>query len=211
MPDLEDYISGHIDPEPDYLHEIERHSNIHLLNGRMCSGHSQGRLLKMIVEMIAPERVLELGTFSGYSALCIAGGLPKDAILYTVEVDDELEEVILGNFSKSPDKDKIRLLIGDARKIAMDFPENYFDLIFIDADKQSYPDYYSIAKGRVRPGGYIIADNILWDGHVLDSDNSRDRQTTGIKRFNELVAADPDLEKAIIPIRDGLTLIRRIR
>lgn len=209
MPDLEDYISDHIDPEPGYLHRIERDTNLHLLNGRMCSGHSQGRLIKMIVEMIAPKRVLELGTFSGYSALCIAEGLPTDATLYTVEVDDELEDVILRNFGLSPFADRIKLLIGDARRIAGEFPEGYFDLIFIDADKPSYPEYYGLAKSRLRPGGYIIADNTLWDGHVLRTPDPHDRQTAGIIRFNDMVAADPDVEKAIIPIRDGLTLIRK--
>lgn len=204
-----DYIDRHIDPEPDYLHEIERQSYLQLINGRMCSGHSQGRLLKMLVEMINPHTALELGTFAAYSALCIAEGMSDDATLHTVEVDDELEDTIRHNLALSPHGRKVTLHIGDAREIISRFPDGHFDLIFIDADKQSYPEYYALAKRLIRPNGYIIADNTLWDGHVLDPDNPRDRQTTGVKEFNRLVAEDPQLEKVIIPLRDGLTIIRK--
>lgn len=206
---IDDYILTHSDPVPEYLRFIERDTNLRLINGRMCSGHTQGRLLKMLTRLINPKTVLELGTFSGYSALCIAEGLSSDARFITVEADDELEDTIRRNFSLSPYADRIELCIDDAYNTMKRMPDNSVDLIFIDADKRAYPDYYREAKRILSPGGYILADNTLWDGHVVEPHNPKDRQTAGIKCFNDLVAADPDLEKVIIPLRDGLTLIRK--
>lgn len=206
-PELEDYINSHIDPEPPELYRIDRSSNIRLLNGRMCSGHIQGRLLKMLTGMIRPHRIIELGTFSGYSALCMAEALADDAEVHTIEVDDELEDFIKGNLALSPHGGKVCLHIGDAMEVMKQFPDGYFDMAFIDADKRAYADYYREIRRLVRKGGYILADNTLWDGHVVESGH-HSAQTEGIIRFNDLIAADPTIEKAIIPIRDGLTLIR---
>lgn len=206
---LDDYIEAHIDREPDYLYKIDRLTNLRLLNGRMCSGHTQGRLLKMLTTMIGPKRVLELGTFSGYSALCMAEALADDASLDTIEVDDELEDFIRGNLAASPLVHKIRLHIGDALEKMKQWPSEEFDLIFIDADKRRYDDYYAAALPLLRPGGYIIADNTLWDGHVTET-APRSAQTLGIMRFNDIVATDPRVERVIIPLRDGLTLIRKL-
>lgn len=207
---IEEYIRRHIDPEPEALNEIERFSNIHLLNGRMCSGHIQGRLLKMLTEMIRPRRVLELGAFTGYSALCIAEGLPGDGELDTIEIDDELEEHLERVFAGKNVNGRIRLHIGDALDIMGRWGKDTFDMIFIDADKRAYPDYYDVCKSLLRPGGYILADNTLWDGHVVEPEHSRDAQTRGIMRFNDIVAADAEVEKVILPIRDGLTIIRKL-
>lgn len=206
---IEDYIEEHIDTEPDYLYRIDRMTNLRLLNGRMCSGHMQGRLLKMLTSMIAPKRVLELGTFSGYSALCMAEALAEDARLDTIEVDDELEDFIRQNLALSPHGDKIALHIGDALETMKLFQPATFDLIFIDADKRRYADYYRVALPLLRSGGYIIADNTLWDGHVTE-EHSKSAQTIGIQTFNDIVAADQHVEKVIVPLRDGLTIIRKL-
>ncbi len=207
--ELEDYIDAHIDPDPEELHAIDRATNVRLLNGRMCSGHIQGRLLKMLVTMAAPQRVLELGTFSGYSALSIAEALEGDATVDTIEVDDELEDFIRKNLASTPAGSRVRLHIGDAMRIMEGWDDCHFDLIFIDADKRQYPDYYREAMRLLRPGGFILADNTLWDGHVVEQ-GRHSSQTEGILRFNDIVAADSAVEKAIIPIRDGLTIIRKL-
>ena len=206
--DLEDYIEAHIDPEPEELRRIDRATNIRLLNGRMCSGHIQGRLLKMLVRMIRPRCVLELGTFSGYSALCMAEALEPGATLHTVEVDDELEDFIRANLASAPAGENITLHIGDAMETMRGWDDGAFDLIFIDADKRAYADYYGEALRLLQPGGFIIADNTLGDGHVVEGCR-HSSQTEGIIRFNDLVASDPRVEKAIVPLRDGLTLIRK--
>lgn len=205
---LDDYISAHIDPQPAELDRVERLTNLRLLNGRMCSGHLQGRLLKMLVRMTAPERVLELGTFSGFSALSMAEGLEEGAMLDTVEADDELEDFIRHNLSLSPHGAKVRLHIGDALQTMREWDDGSFDFIFIDADKRDYDRYYEEALRLVRRGGLIVADNTLWDGHVTES-GAKSAQTQGIRRFNDLVASDTRVEKVILPLRDGLTLIRK--
>jgi len=207
--ELEDYIETHIDREPDELYRIDRATNIHLLNGRMCSGHIQGRLLKMLVRMIRPERVLELGTFSGYSALCMAEGLTPGASVDTIEVDDELEDFIRRNLQSSPYGMKVTLHIGDALEIMKQWDCGHFDLIFIDADKRDYDRYYSAALELLRPEGFIIADNTLWDSHVVEA-GKHSPQTDGILRFNDIVATDRRVEKVIVPLRDGLTIIRKL-
>lgn len=207
-PELEDYIEKHISPESSLLKEIDRKTNLFHLNGRMCSGHIQGRLLTMLVSMIKPKRVIELGTFTGYSALCMAEALEEDGEIHTIEVDDELEEEIISNFGKSPFGKRISLHIGDAIQIMESWPDNYFDVALIDADKRQYSKYFEILMRLIKPGGYIIADNTLWDGHVTEN-CKHSPQTTGILQFNELVASTEGVQVAIIPMRDGLTLIHK--
>ena len=206
--DLEDYIEGHISGEPELLRQIDRRTNLYHLNGRMCSGHIQGRLLKMLTSMIAPRMVLELGTFTGYSALCMAEALDDDAHLHTVEADDELEEEILSNFSQSPHGSKITLHIGDALDVMEKFEDESFDMAVIDADKREYPSYFKKILRLVKTGGFILADNTLWDGHVTET-GKHSSQTQGIMEFNDLVVRTPGVEVAMIPLRDGLTLIRK--
>lgn len=208
--DLDSYIRDHIDPEPENLRELDRRTNLHLLNGRMCSGHLQGRLLKMLVAMAAPHRVLELGTFSAYASLCIAEGLSDGAELVTIEANDELEDFIRRSLSESPFGHRVRPMFGKALDIMATFTEASFNLIFIDADKRQYPDYYEEALRLLPPGGFIIADNTLWDGHVVEPDHFSDPQTRAIMEFNDRVAADPRVESVIIPLRDGLTIIRKL-
>ena len=204
---LDDYILRHIDPEGDYLHRLYRATNIHLLAGRMASGHLQGRLLRMLVRMIRPRRILEVGTFSGYSAICMAEGLDDGGMVYTFEIDDELEDFTRPWIAQSAVADKITFIIGDAitgaPRLGIDF-----DMAFLDGDKRTYLPTYEMALKVVRPGGFILADNTLWDGHVTDHAYDRDRQTRGIDEFNEFVAHDPRVEKVILPLRDGLTLMR---
>lgn len=207
--ELEDYIENHISPEPAELKEIDRHTNLYHLNGRMCSGHIQGRLLKMLTSMINPKKVLELGTFTGYSGLCIAEALEECGEVYTIEADDELEDEILKNLQKSPYGNKVKLLIGDAIKVMENFENEVFDLAVIDADKREYLRYFQEVMRILKPGGYIIADNTLWDGHVAES-GKHSTQTKGIIEFNDYVVNTPGVEVAMIPIRDGLTIIRKL-
>lgn len=206
---LDEYIDSHASQQPEYLDRIERLTNLRLINGRMCSGHLQGRLLKMLVQMIRPSRVLELGTFSGFSACCIAEGMTPGGVIDTIEIDDELEEFILSNFALTPFPERFRLHIGEAERVARQWSTDEFDLIFMDADKRRYVEDLNIVLPLLKPGGYIIADNTLWDGHVVNPAKSRDPQTRGIMEFNDFVLNHPELESLILPLRDGLTLIRK--
>ncbi len=205
---IDDYILQHTDPEPEYLTRLNRETWIRMLNPIMCSGHLQGRVLSMLCKMIQPVHALELGTFTGYSALCIAESLPENGELDTIESDDELEEFILRNFEKTPFEDKINLLIGNALDIIPTLDKTY-DLVFIDADKREYEAYYEAVLPKIRQGGFILADNTLWSGKVVEKVHQNDQQTLGILRFNELIATDNRVEKVILPLRDGLTLIRK--
>lgn len=205
---LEEYIACHIEPEGELLEALYRDTNLRLLNPRMASGHIQGRLLKMLVSMIRPQQVLEIGTFTGYASICIAQGLEPGAKLHTVEIDDELEDFIRKWISKSDVRDLIELHIGDAMKIVPELGIQ-FDMVFMDGEKRQYPDYYGMLLDYVRPGGWILADNTLWDGHVADSGYDNDAQTIAIRRFNDIAAADPRVTVAMIPIRDGITIIRK--
>lgn len=206
---LESYILSHIDPEGDYLHRLYRATNIHTIHGRMASGHLQGRLLKMLVTMIRPRNILEVGTFSGYSAICMAEGLEEGGKVWTFEINDEQEDFTRPWIEDSPVSDKIKFIIGDAITMAPSLGV-VFDMAFVDGDKRTYVETYEMAMSVLRRGGYIIADNTLWDGHVTDHAYDRDSQTAGIRRFNDHVAADPRVEKVILPLRDGLTIIRKI-
>lgn len=206
---LDNYILTHSDPEPDYLYKLWRATNIHLLHGRMASGHLQGRLLKMLVSMIRPKNVLEVGTFSGYSALSMAEGLEDGGHLYTFEINDEQEDFTRPWIEQSPWADRITFLIGDAITEAPRLGVS-FDLAFIDGDKRTYRETYEMALSVVRKGGFILADNTLWDGHVVDPSYGKDQQTHGIVSFNDYVRQDSRVERVILPLRDGLTLIRKL-
>lgn len=204
---LQEYIEDHISAEPDHLARLYRHTQLTRLYPRMCSGHIQGRLLKILTRMINPRRVLELGTFTGYSALCMAEGMAPGGELHTVEVDDEYADDLRELFATAPDGEKITLHIGDALEVIEELPGPW-DLVFIDANKRYYSEYYEAVFTKVPVGGYIIADNTLWSGKVAE--DCHDAQTDAIRRFNDLVAADSRVEKVILPLRDGMTIIRRI-
>jgi predicted O-methyltransferase YrrM len=207
--ELEDYILSHIDEEGEHLARLNRETHIYHLRPRMSSGHLQGRLLKMFVRMINPRNILELGTFTGYSGLCLAEGLiAPDGELHTIEIDDELEDFIRSHFEASAFADRIHLHIGDAREILPSLGKT-FDLVFMDANKREYCEYYELVFPMLAPGGFIIADNTLWDGKVVDWGKKLDAQTEGILRFNDMVAHDDRVEKVIIPLRDGLNVIRK--
>ncbi|MDE5774631.1 MAG: O-methyltransferase [Muribaculaceae bacterium] len=204
---IEDYIERHISPEPEYLHKLDRMTHLRRLHGRMCSGHWQGRLLVMLTAMIQPKRILELGTYTAYATLCMAEGAPE-ARIDTIEVFDENETLIRQVLAQSPYGRNVTLHIDDAIHYMSSISSEHYDLILIDADKRQYPEYLTHALRILRTGGYILADNTLWDGKVIDP-TQKDPQTLGICRFNDMVAADPSLQKVIIPLRDGLTLIRK--
>jgi caffeoyl-CoA O-methyltransferase len=206
--ELEQYIRGHILPEEEFLNELERETNLSCIHPRMLSGHVQGKVLHMLCKMIRPKRVLELGTYTGYSAISMALALDDDATLHTIEIFDELEDIIHKYIGKASLQDKIHCHFGDAMDIIPTFSEP-FDLVFIDADKRLYPDYYNLVFDKVRSGGYIIADNILWDGKVVDENEANDPQTKGILVFNQLIHADPRVENVIFPFRDGMMIVRK--
>ena len=206
--DLDNYILTHIDTEPEYLYRLWRATNIYMLHGRMASGHLQGRLLKMLVRMIRPKNILEVGTFSGYSALCMAEGLDDGGKVYTFEINDEQEDFTRPWIENSPVADKIEFIIGDAITEAPKLGIT-FDMAFIDGDKRTYVETYEMVLSLLNSGGFILADNTLWDGHVTDPAYDKDHQTQGIRRFNDHVAQDDRVEKVILPLRDGLTLIRK--
>ena len=207
---LEEYICVHSTPENEVLASITRDTHVHILNPHMLSGPIQGRLLSMISHMLRPRRILELGTFTGYSALCLAEGLAEDGQLITIEHNDELEETIRRNLSRSPLYERIDLRIGDCKRVMGDL-EGPFDLVFIDADKREYCEYLDLVYPLVPIGGFILADNTLWDGHIIDPAYDKDKQTLGLRAFNDKLSADPRFEQVILPIRDGLTIIRKIQ
>jgi predicted O-methyltransferase YrrM len=206
--DLEDYILSHGDAEPEYLARINRKTHLRMINPRMLSGNLQGRMLSMLSKMIQPDCILEIGTFTGYSALCLAEGLSAKGKLHTIECDDELEDFILENFNDSDYKEKIELHIGDAVTLIPEI-DALFDLVFIDADKREYIAYYEAVLPKVKKGGIILVDNTLWDGKVLKKAVQNDEQTKAIQLFNDMIAVDPKIDKLILPLRDGLTLIRK--
>ena len=215
-----DYIESHSSPESEVLQHINRRTHVLTANPHMLSGHIQGRVLSMLSRMIGPRRILELGTFVGYSALCLAEGLSEDGKLITVEKNDELEDMIRENLSLTLLGEKIELRIGAVQDVlaemrrtmlAPDSLEPLFDLVFMDADKRDYKEDLDAVMPLVRAGGWILADNTLWDGHIIDSAYDRDKQTLGLRQFNDYVKNHPDLENVILPIRDGLTIIRKVR
>ncbi len=204
---LDEYIATHSAPEGDYLYRLYRATNVEILNPHMASGHIQGRFLKLLVEMIRPKNILEIGTYTGYSAICMAEGLGKDGKLYTYEVDDELEDFTRRWIENSPVGNKIVFTIGSALEKAPTLGIK-FDLVFIDGNKREYIEYYEMAMRHLSDDGWIIADNTLWDGHVIDP-SYKDAQTNGVRAFNDHIHSDPRVEEVILPLRDGLTIIRR--
>lgn len=210
---LLDYTLAHIDDEPPLLRQLKRESHLHTINGRMCSGHLQGRLLKMLTRVTKARRVLELGTFTGYSALCFAEGLPDDGEVITVDHNDELRDVARHYFDRSPVGGKVRQVTDDAihylERLNQDAEQaEAFDIIFIDADKREYRRYYELSLPLLKQGGLILADNVLWDGHVVETNVKRqDKQTLELQAFNDSVKDDTRVEVVILPERDGLSLI----
>ena len=213
---LAEYIEAHSSPEGAVLEQITRNTHLEVINPRMLSGHVQGRVLSMLSKMIRPKRILELGTFTGYSALCLAEGLVEDGRLITIEHNDEMEDAIRRNLALSPLGEKIELVIGDAKEWLREVKgergkvkgEELFDLVFIDADKKEYCEYLDLVLPLMNEGGWILADNTLWDGHIIDPAYDKDKQTVALRAFNDKVAQDERLEKVILPLRDGLTVIR---
>lgn len=206
---LENYILSHSDDEPELLKKIERDTHVKMLQTNMNAGHLQGRLLKLITQMVRPKRILEIGTFVGYSTLCFAEGLEEGGELHTIEIDDEIEDIARANFAKSEHGHRIVLHIGDAMDILPRFGEESFDLVFMDGDKESYWDHFEAILPKLRHGGFILADNTLWYGKVVEKVKSNDHATRGILDFNRRLAEDTRVDKLILPVRDGLTLIRK--
>ncbi len=206
--EADEYIRAHIDPEPEYLHRLWRDTQLRLNYGQMASGHVQGRLLKMLTRMINPRVAVEIGTYSGYGTLCIAEGMEQGSELHTFEIYDEQEDFTRPWIEGSEYGERIHLHIGDALEMIprMDLSP---DMAYVDGDKREYTDYYEMLMRCMKPGSYIIADNTMWYGHVLEEKTREsDRQTMGIKAFNDMLAKDERVEKVMVPVRDGLTLIR---
>ncbi len=206
---LDEYIEAHCSPEDPVLYRLYRATNTQLTRPRMASGHMQGLLLRMLVGMVRPRRILEVGTYSGYSALAMASAMPPDGELFTFEINDEQEDFTRPWIDAAPEADRIHFVIGDALTVVPTLGLR-FDFVFLDGDKRHYVDYYEMARRHLTPGGYIVADNTLWDGHVVDPAYDADPQTLGIRRFNDRVAADREVECVILPLRDGLTLIHHL-
>lgn len=205
---IDEYITDHLEAEPEYLRTIFRNTNLKLLNPRMQSGHYQGRLLKMFTRMLCPHHILEIGTFSAYSTLCLAEGLSPDGHIDTIEIDDELEDFIIDNISLSPFADRITLHIGDALQIAPTLGKQ-FDLVFVDGNKRHYRQYLDMVLPLLSERGVVLADNTLWSGKVVEKPTSGDYQTKEIIAFNRYVAQNSAIEQIILPVRDGLTIIRK--
>lgn len=202
--ELDDYILSHIDPEPPHLTALNRHTQLHHLYGHMCSGHLQGRVLAMLTRMIRPHRVLELGTFTGYSTICMAEALEPGAEIHTIEINDESADELSATFAPYPE---ITLHIGDALTLIDGLPPGW-DMAFIDANKRLYCEYFRRLLPRMNPGAFILADNTLWGDKLLTPDARHDAQTRGILEFNDMVASDHRVERVILPLRDGLTILR---
>lgn len=218
MENIYKYIEDHASSPSEALEWVVKQTHIRTNHARMLSGAAQGQLMRMIAQMSGARRILELGTFTGYSAICLASALPEDGHLDTLELNDELEDLILEGFEKAGLADRISLHIGDCKETLQRFrskmentegPDMLYDLVYIDANKREYCEYYDLVFDMIRPGGLILADNVLWDGKVCQDPLPQDRQTLGIARFNDMISADPRIESVILPIRDGLNLIRK--
>ncbi len=205
---LKQYILDHTEAESELLDELNRETQHKVLLPRMLSGHLQGKVLEMISKMIHPSYILELGTYTGYSAICLAQGLQAKGVLHTIEINDELENFTKGFIQKSGLANKIKFHIGDAAEIIPQLPDN-IDLVFIDADKRQYLDYYKLVIEKTRAGGFILADNVLWSGKVIENNNPNDEYTKGILEFNDFVHQDERVENVILPIRDGIMMLRK--
>lgn len=205
--DLQDLLIKYCEPESELLQNIDRETNLKVLMPRMLSGHYQGRVLSMLSKMNSPRRILEIGTFTGYATLCLAEGLTNDGLIYTLDINEELEDMVRESFSKSAYNHKIKYILGDATKTINSLNE-VFDIVFIDADKKNNGTYYDLIFDRVRPGGIIVVDNVLWSGKVLQE--KQDKDTKNITSFNDKIADDERVEKLILPVRDGLFVIRKL-
>jgi len=205
---LETYAKEHTTPEPDSWAELSRETWLNKLYPRMLSGHLQGAFLSMISQMIKPDRILEIGTFTGYSALALAKGLSKTGMLYTLDINQEHESLALKHFAADGIDQKVKMIIGNALEIIPTLNEKW-DLVFIDADKINYSNYFDLVFDKVKPGGWIIADNALWSGKVLSETDLNDKDTTAIKEFNDKIQSDERVENMLLPFRDGLMLIRK--
>jgi caffeoyl-CoA O-methyltransferase len=206
---IEDYALAHSQPESDVLRKLNRETHLKVLSPRMLSGHLQGNFLSMISKMIKPKQILEIGTYTGYSAICLAQGLQAGGKLHTIDNNEQLEKMTRSFFEQAGLTDTIRYYVADALELIPTLTEQ-FDIVFIDADKKNYITYYDMVFDKVRPGGYIIADNVLWSGKVLDTEKNNDRETVLINEFNKKVHSDPRVEHQLIPIRDGLMIARKL-
>ena len=205
---LDDYVCAHTENEPEVLNALNRKTHLTVLRSRMLSGHFQGRLLSMISQMIQPERILEIGTYTGYSAICLTEGLTENGKLTTMDINEELEDIAREFIHKANLDNKIEYIIGDAMQIVPQLDEQ-FDLVFIDADKKNYCNYYHLVFDKVKPGGYILADNVLWSGKVVEDYEALDSETKIIMDYNKMVHEDPRVQEILLPIRDGLMLARK--
>lgn len=208
-PDLEKYIEAHTEPESELLYKINRETHTEVLKPRMLSGHLQGRILSMLSHMIQPKNILEIGTYTGYSALCMAEGMKENGKLITLDVNEELKERVMDYFHSSEFSDKIEMKIGKALEIIPKLNKSW-DMVFIDADKSNYLNYYKLCIDQVRKGGYILVDNVLWSGKVLEKNRKKlDKDTESILDFNEFVHQDDRVQNILLPIRDGLMILRK--
>lgn len=204
---LEQYATDHSENEPKVLQELTRETHLKILQPRMLSGHYQGRLLSLLSKIIHPKNILEIGTYTGYSAICLAEGLQEGGTLHTIDVNEELEEIQQKYFEKSGNANKIVQHIGDAKEIVPTLPVK-FDLVFIDADKKNYPAYFDIILPMMNKGGVLLSDNVLWSGKIVEDVKSNDKQTNALLEYNKLLKEDPRVETVLLPIRDGLTISR---
>jgi len=207
-PKLDNYILEHISPEGEILEELTRQTNLKTVHPQMNSGHLQGKILEIISKIMRPHRILEIGTFTGYSAISLAKGLDHGGKLFSIDISDELYDMAISYIEKAGMKDKITLITGNALEVMKEMDE-YFDLVFMDGEKREYSDYYDIVINMLKPGGVILADNVLWSGKVIDSDSSQDPSTLGILAFNKKVREDDRVECIILPVRDGISVIRK--
>lgn len=205
---LVDYVEGHTSKESEVLYDLNRNTNLNVLQPRMLSGHLQGRVLSMFSKMIKPDNILEIGTYTGYSAICLAEGLNENGKLYTIDINEELEEMAHSYFKKAGIDDKVEMKIGNALEIVPEIDKE-FDLVFIDADKNNYINYFNLVIDKVKKGGFIIADNVLWSGKVLKNDNELDQDTKTLKEYNKMIQNDERIENVLFPIRDGLMVARK--
>ncbi|MBL7884691.1 MAG: O-methyltransferase [Bacteroidia bacterium] len=205
---IEEYALNHSQPESEVLKKLNRETHAKVMQPRMLSGHMQGNFLAMISKMIQPMRILEIGTYTGYSAICLAQGLQPNGTLHTIDVNEELEKMVHSFFKEAQLENKITYHIGNAMKIIPQLNET-FDIVFIDADKKNYSNYYDLVFEKVKPGGYIIADNVLWSGKIIDLIKNKDEDTQLIDAFNKKVHADTRVEHMLLPLRDGLMIVRK--
>jgi predicted O-methyltransferase YrrM len=206
--ELDNYVCDHTENEPELLYDLNRETNLNVLQPRMLSGHFQGRVLSMISHMIKPKDILEIGTYTGYSALCFAEGLAEGGHILTIDINEELTDLVDSYVSRSEHRDKIKCLLGDAMKIIPDL-KRQFDIVFVDADKSNYVNYYKLVFEKVRSGGYIIFDNVLWSGKVLKQIEQDDTDTRVLVELNKLVHQDERVAEVLLPIRDGLMIVRK--